>query len=81
MVRIRRVPPSLDEFSQPLTGRFQWNHLAYFRLLALTTAVMCGRRNVANLYRDLEAMHHRARSNNFFLVERWDPGAALRQKA
>jgi SRSO17 transposase len=42
---------------------------------------MWGRRNVANLYRYLEAEHHRTRFNNFFLVERWDPEAALRQKA
>ena len=42
---------------------------------------MWGRRNVANLYRYLDATHHRTRFNNFFLVERWDPEAALRQKA
>ena len=40
-----------------------------------------GRRNVANLYRYLDAQHHRTRFNNFFLVQRWDPEAALRQKA
>jgi SRSO17 transposase len=50
-------------------------------LLVLAIAVMWGRRNVANLYRYLEAEHHRTRFNNFFLVERWDPEAALRQKA
>ena len=44
-------------------------------------AVMWGRRNVANLYRYLDAAHHRTRFHNFFLVERWDPEAALRQKA
>src|SRR5262245_21297209 len=38
---------------------------------------MWGRRNVANLYRYLEAPSHRTRFNNFFLVERWDPEAAL----
>jgi SRSO17 transposase len=81
MFRIIRIPPSLDKFFQPLTGHFHWNHFAYFRLLVLTIAVMWGRRNVANLYRYLEAEHHRTRFNNFFLVERWDPEAALRQKA
>jgi SRSO17 transposase len=40
-----------------------------------------GRHNVANLYRYLDAQHHRTRFNNFFLVQRWDPEAALRQKA
>jgi hypothetical protein len=40
-----------------------------------------GRRNVASLYRHLDAQHHRTRFNNFFLVVRWDPAAALRQKA
>jgi hypothetical protein len=42
---------------------------------------MWGRRNVANLYRYLDTPLHRTRFNNFFLVERWDPEAALRQKA
>ena len=41
---------------------------------------MWGRRNVANVYRDLEAPSHRTRLHNFFLVARWDPEAALRQK-
>jgi hypothetical protein len=53
----------------------------YFRLLVLAMACMWGRRNVTNLYRYLEVEHHRTRFNNFFLVERWDPEAALRQKA
>ena len=44
-------------------------------------AFMWGRRNVANVHRYLEAAPHRTRFNNFFLVERWDPAAALRQKA
>jgi len=50
-------------------------------LLVLVMAVAWGRRHVANLYRYLEAQHHRTRVNNFFLVERWDPEAALRQTA
>jgi hypothetical protein len=36
---------------------------------------------VANLDRHLEAPSHWTRLNNSFLVERWDPEAALRQKA
>jgi SRSO17 transposase len=81
MFRIIRVPPALDKFFQPLNGHFHWHHFAYFRLLVLTMAFMWGRRNVTNLYRYLDAEHHRTRFNNFFLVERWDPEAALRQKA
>jgi SRSO17 transposase len=81
MFRIIRVPPALDKFFQPLNGHFHWDHFAYFRLLVLTMAFMWGRRNVTNLYRYLNAEHHRTRFNNFFLVERWEPEAALRQKA
>jgi SRSO17 transposase len=81
MFRIIRVPPFLDKFFRPLKGYFHWDHFTYFRLLVLGMAVMWGRRNVSNLYRYLEAEHHRTRFNNFFLVERWDPEAALRQKA
>jgi hypothetical protein len=44
-------------------------------------AFIWGRRNLANLYRYLDAQHHRTRFNNFCLVQRWDPEAALRQKA
>jgi SRSO17 transposase len=81
MFRIIRVPPSLDKFFRPLSGHFHWDHFTYFRLLVVAMAFMWGQRNVANLYRYLEAEHHRTRFNNFFLVERWDPEAALRQKA
>jgi SRSO17 transposase len=81
MFRIIRVPPTLDKFFQPLKGHFHWDHFTYFRLLVLTMAVMWGRRNVSNLYRYLDAEHHRTRFNNFFLVARWEPEAALRQKA
>jgi len=42
---------------------------------------MWGRRNVAHVYRSLEAPSHRTRVNNFLLVERWDPEAVLRQQA
>ena len=81
MFRIIRVPPILDKFFQPLKGHFHWNHFAYFCLLVVTIAFMWGRRNVANLYRHLEAPCHRTRVHNFFLVDRWEPEAALRQKA
>jgi SRSO17 transposase len=81
MFRLLRVPPSLDKFFQPLHGHFHWDHFTYFRLLVVTIACMWGRRNVANVYRYLEAPSHRTRLNNFFLVARWDPEAALRQKA
>jgi len=81
MFRLRRVPPSLDKFFRPLHGHFHWDHFTYFRLLVLTMACMWGRRNIANVPRYLDAAAHRTRCNNFFLVERWDPAAALRQKA
>jgi hypothetical protein len=50
-------------------------------LLVLTMACMWGRRNVAHVHRYLAATPHRTRVNNFFFVARWDPEAALRQKA
>jgi SRSO17 transposase len=81
MFQIVRVPPALDKFFRPLKPRFHWDHYTYFRLLVLVMAFAWGRRNVANLYRYVEAQHHRTRFNNFFLVERWDPEAALRQQA
>ena len=81
MFRIVRIPARLDTFFHPLQSCFHWDHFTYFRLLVLAMAAMWGRRTVANLYRYLEAEHHRTRFNNFFLVERWDPEAALRQQA
>ena len=81
MFRIIRVPPSLDNFFRPLKGHFHWDHFGYFRLLVLAIACMWGRRNVTNLYRYLDTAPHRTRFNNFFLVERWDPEAVLRQQA
>lgn len=81
MFRIIRVPSALDKFFQTLKPHFHWDHWRYFQLLVLAMAFMWGRRNVANLYRYLETPHHRTRFNNFFLVARWDPEAALRQKA
>jgi SRSO17 transposase len=81
MFRIIRVPPVLDKFFHTLQPHFHWDHFAYFRLLVVVIAFAWGRRNVASLYRYLDAQHHRTRFNNFFLVARWDPEAALRQKA
>jgi hypothetical protein len=81
MFRIIRVPPILDKFFQPLQGHVHWDHFTYFCLVVVTSALMWGRRNVANLYRHVEAPAHRTRLTNVFLVERWDAEAALRQKA
>jgi Transposase DDE domain len=81
MFRIIRVPAILDKFFGALRPHVHWNHWMYFRLLVLAMACMWGRRHVTNLYRYLEVEHHRTRFNNVFLVERWDPEAALRQKA
>jgi SRSO17 transposase len=81
MFRIIRVPRTLDKFFHPLRCHFHWDHFEYFRLLVLAIAFAWGRHHVANLYRYLEAQHHRTRFNNFFLVQRWDPEAALSQKA
>jgi SRSO17 transposase len=81
MFRLIRVPALLDKFFDPLRSHFHGNHGMYFRLLVVAMAFMWGRRHVANLYRYLDAVHHRTRFNNFFLVERWDPEVALRQKA
>jgi hypothetical protein len=81
MFRIVRVPASLDKFFHPLRPRFHWDHFHYFRLLVLAMAFAWGRRNGTNLCRYLDAHHHRTRFNNFFLVQRWNPEAALRQTA
>jgi hypothetical protein len=81
MFRTIRVPPALDTCFQPLERHVHWNHFTSFRLLVVTIAFMWGRRHVANVYRYLDAPSHRTRVNNFFLVERWDPEAVLRQKA
>jgi hypothetical protein len=81
MFRIRRVPPALDKFFQPLEGHVHWHHFAYVRRLVLTMACLWGRRHVAHVYRYVDAGHHRTRFNHVFLVERWDPEAARRQLA
>jgi hypothetical protein len=76
-----RVPRTLDQFCCPLQGPFQWDHFAYFRLLVLAMAFAWGRHHGTHLSRYLDAPHHRSRFHNFFLGRRWDPEAALRQKA
>ena len=69
MLRMMRVPPTLDKCFQPLERHFYGNHCTYVRLLVVTIAFMWGRRHVANVYRYLDAPSHRTRVNNFFLVE------------
>jgi hypothetical protein len=81
MFRIIRVPSALDQFFCTMNPHFRWDHWTYLRLLVLVIAVAWGRRHVANLDRYLDAPYHRSRFNNFFLVARWDPEAALRQRA
>jgi DDE superfamily endonuclease len=81
MFRLIRVPLVLDKVFQPLKGHVHWDHFTSFCLVVVTIACMGGRRHVAHLYRHLEAPSHRTRLNHFFLVERWDPEAALQQKA
>jgi hypothetical protein len=81
MFRIIRVALAMDKFFRPLERHFHWNHFKYFRLLVVTITCMWGRRPVAEVYRYLETPAHRTRFNNFFLVERWNPVAVLRQKA
>jgi hypothetical protein len=49
--------------------------------LVVIIAFMWGRRNGANMDRYLEAPSQRTLFNTFFVVERWAPEAALRQKA
>jgi hypothetical protein len=80
MFRIVRVPTPLDKFFHGLRARAPWDHFEYFRLLVLAMAFAWGRRNVANLYQSRDVSHHRTRFNNFFLVQRWDPEAVLRQQ-
>jgi hypothetical protein len=81
MFRIIRVPAILDKFFDPLRSHFHWNQWMYVRLLVVAMACMWGRRHGATLSRYLDGEHPRTRCNNFFLVARWDPEAALRQKA
>ena len=81
MFRIRRVPALPDRFFDPLRSHVHWNPWMDVRLLVVAMACMWGRRHVAHRYRDLDAEPHRTHFHNFCLVARWDPEAALRQKA
>jgi len=81
MFRIERFPQKLTKFFAPLEGHFHWNRFGYFRNVVLAITLAWGRRNVANLYRCLEAKTHRTRYNNYRRLDRWDPPEALRQKA
>jgi hypothetical protein len=81
MFRIIRGPRTLDKFFRPLHHHCHWNHFESCRWRVLVMAFTWGRPQVANLYRALEAQHHRTRFKNFFLGQRWDPQAALQQKA
>jgi hypothetical protein len=51
MLRIIRVPRTLDKFFRPLQGYVHGDHFAYFRLLVLAMAFAWGRHHVTNLYR------------------------------
>lgn len=65
MFPITRVRHALDTFFRSLKGHFHWDHFTYFRLLVVAIVCMWGRRNVANVYWNLDAEHHRTRFNNF----------------
>jgi hypothetical protein len=69
MVRMIRVPRTLDQCFRPLHRHFHWDHFEYFRLLVLVMAFAWGRHHVANFYRYLDAQHHRTRFNNFCWVQ------------
>jgi hypothetical protein len=81
MFKIVRFPTKLEPFFHSLKSFFHWDHFSYFRTLVLLFAFAWGRRNTSNLYQYLDAPQHRTRFNNFFLILRWDPAAALRQTA
>jgi hypothetical protein len=81
MFRIIHVPTALGGVFPPVEEHCHLNHFCSFRLRVTAVACRCSRRNVANLYRYLDAANHRGRFNTFFVVEWWDPAAALRQKA
>jgi SRSO17 transposase len=83
MFKIVRFPKNLQSFFHSLEPFFRWQHHEYFQTLVLLTAVAYCRRNIAALYRHLDSSNfsHRSRFNNFLNVSRWDPQAALLQKA
>ena len=80
MFRVIGFPPRLTSFFSPCKGTFIGIIAPTFACWSPTIALMWGRRHVANVYRYLDAAHHRTRFNNFFLVERWEPEAALARR-
>jgi hypothetical protein len=81
MCRLIRGPLPLDKCCRPLEPHVHWNHCSSFRWRVVVIASLWGRRTVAHLYRYLDVAPHRTRVNNFCVIERWDPAAALRQQA
>jgi len=83
MFKIVRCPAKLDPFFETLKSCFHWEHFKYFRTMVLLIGFASGRRNISALYRQLDPVdqRHRTRFNNFVLLERWDPQAALSTKA
>lgn len=81
MFKLIRVPSRLEPFFRSLTSEFHWNHSHYFQVLVLLIAIAFGRRNVSNLYRQVEAHTHRSRFNNFMNLDRWDCHGLLHLKA
>lgn len=83
MFKIGRFPSQLNSFFSSLTTDFHWKHHTYFSQLVLLIACSWGRRNVANLVRQLDTRNlpHRTRFNNFLNSNRWDASTLLRFKA
>lgn len=83
MFKVQEIPRVIVPFFEDLKRHFLWDHHAYCQTLVFLIAFAYGRRNVSNLYRHLDGRQHshRSRFNNFFLVGRWDPKLALREKA
>ncbi|RLC70216.1 MAG: hypothetical protein DRI26_07580, partial [Chloroflexi bacterium] len=81
MFKIGKIPQVLESFFRSLVPHFLWDQGAYFQSLVLAIAFAWGRRNVANLYRFIDAQHHRTRFNNFFHFFRVDLSELLRLKA
>ena len=83
MFKIVRMPEKVKPFFNSLRNCFKFNHHSHFQTLVVLMAFSWGRRNISHLCRHLDpkTFPHRTRFNNFFNVGRWDPQAALRQKA
>jgi SRSO17 transposase len=81
MFKIARFPKKLNKFFDSLANEFHWEHHRYFKEIVLLIGFSFGRKNVASLYRHMDAENHRTRYNNFLEKARWDPEVLLRQKA